>query len=162
MSRTSGIAATAVTVGAVILLGSPSALAAVPVLPLPGGFPAAPQQTARQARTTSAAPGNPWADAPFGRPVGAAESARTGVETSLSSDAVAHGQQVGAGLELPPGSAVHAAPAVERPAAVAGTSTGAQAGRPPSTQRLATAVLLALGTALAVVFLNRRRPVPRG
>ena len=149
MSRTSGIAATAVTVGTVFLLGSPSALASAPVLPLPGG---------------PGVSGAPWAHLPFGRfigPVfiGPAEEQRA----AGSSDAVAQGrgQVLGAGLELPV-AAVRVAPAVERPAGVIGTTTGARMGRPPSTQRLVTAVVLAVGTALAVVFLNRRRPVARG
>ena len=171
MSRTSGIAATAVTVGAVFLLSSPSALAAAPARPLPGGPPAAPQQ-ARQARAASTTPDTPWAgapwadtpwaDAPFGRLAGPVGSAQTDAGTAVSGDAVGHGQRIGSGLELPPVAAVRAEPAVERPATVTGTTTVAQVGRPPSTQRLATAVLLALGTALAVVFLNRRRPVSRG
>ncbi len=147
MSRTSGIAATAVTVGAVILLGSPSALAVAPVLPLPGA-PGMSGAVSTLLRT-------PWA-----------EAARTAVARRAgSSDA--EGPGLGAGLELPPAAAVRAVPAVERPAverpaAVVGTTTGARVGRPPSAERLVMAVLLALGTALAVIFLNRRRPVARG
>ncbi|MBC3842492.1 hypothetical protein GXW82_26765 [Streptacidiphilus sp. 4-A2] len=41
-------------------------------------------------------------------------------------------------------------------------STGARIGRPPSFGRLLGAIALSMGTALAVVFLHRRRPQPRG
>ena len=41
------------------------------------------------------------------------------------------------------------------------TNTGARIGRPPSPRRLLGAVALSLGTALAVLFLHRRRPLPR-
>jgi len=40
--------------------------------------------------------------------------------------------------------------------------TAARIGRPPSARRLLGAVALSLGTAFAVLFLHRRRPLPRG
>jgi hypothetical protein len=40
-------------------------------------------------------------------------------------------------------------------------NTGARIGRPPSSRRLLGAVALSLGTALAVLFLHRRRPLSR-
>jgi len=41
------------------------------------------------------------------------------------------------------------------------TNTGARIGKPPSSRRLLGAVALSLGTAFSVVFLHRRRPLPR-
>ena len=41
------------------------------------------------------------------------------------------------------------------------TNTGARIGKPPSARRLLGAVALSLGTALAVLLLHRRRPLPR-
>ena len=70
----------------------------------------------------------------------------------------------------PKGAVLNPAAAGERAAAPASmdgtrvatiTNTGAKIGRPPSLRRLLGAVALSLGTALAVLFLHRRRPLSR-
>ncbi|QMU67967.1 hypothetical protein [Streptacidiphilus sp. P02-A3a] len=59
-------------------------------------------------------------------------------------------------------SANSAASSMDARARAAVTGTDGRIGKPPSSRRLLGAAALSLGTALAVVFLHRRRPLPRG
>ena len=65
-----------------------------------------------------------------------------------------------AGDSISANGAVSSMDAGARAAAV--INTDGRIGRPPSSRRLLGAVALSLGTALAVVFLHRRLPLPRG